>query len=378
MTNKKYYVKISWILLILESPLVLAGFAATDFLTPARIAGLRNHFGSLERAWQCKDVKAFEQAGITKRSAQIFLDKTQQIDAAKVLEQITKANAKIVFYEDDDYPQRLRTIDAPPVILLVRGALAAADGISLSVVGTRRISVAGRQMTEKLVPALVRSGLAIVSGLARGVDAVAHSETIKSGGKTIAVLGNGIDQIYPSENRSLADKIVASGGAIISEFCPGVPPNAFHFPRRNRIVAGISLGTLVIEGAEKSGSLITAQFALEQGREVFAVPGSPAVPMAMGPNRLIQNGTAKLVMDAEDILNELPLELKRSQEQLQRTVPTDPIEKSIYELLDHEPRLFDEIVRTSELQPAQFSAMLTILEMKGFVVNYGGNRWARK
>lgn len=362
----------------MESPLVLAGFAATDFLTPARIASLRSHFGSLERAWQCDIAGEFEQAGISKRSAETFLEKKKTIVPEQVLQLITKADARIVFCEDDDYPQRLRTIAAPPTILLVRGNLAANDGISLSVVGTRRISVSGRQMTEKLVPALVRAGLAIISGLARGVDAIAHSETIANGGKTIAVLGNGIDQVYPSENRNLAHKIVESGGAIISEFCPGVPPNAFHFPRRNRIVAGISLGTLVIEGAEKSGSLITAQFALEQGREVFAVPGSPAVAMAMGPNRLIQNGTAKLVMDAEDILNELPLELKRSQELLQRAVPTDPIEKNIFELLDEDPRPFDEIVRTSGLPAAQFSAMLTILEMKGFAVNYGGNRWARK
>lgn len=317
-------------------------------------------------------------AGIQRRSAESLMEKKNAVNPEQVLAQIEKAGAKIIFFEDEDYPQRLKTIDSPPAILLVRGTLAATDGISLSVVGTRRVSVAGRQMTEKLVPELVHSGLAIISGLARGVDAVAHKATLSSGGKTVAVLGNGIDQVYPTENRSLAQKIIESGGAIISEFVPGVPANAFNFPRRNRIVAGISLGTLVIEGAEKSGSLITAQFALEQGREVFAVPGSPASPMALGPNRIIQSGTAKLVIDAEDILNELPIELTRSQEQLQRAVPSDPIEKSIYELLNEEPQLFDEIVRDSGLQPAQFSAMLTILEMKGFAVNYGGNRWAKK
>lgn len=362
----------------MESLQVLAGFAACDFLTPARVAALRGYFGSLEAAWQATEIHDFEMAGLSARSAESFCRKKREVESEKVLAAIEKCGARVVFFEDDDYPKSLLTIDSPPAILLIKGEILPQDAVALAVVGTRRVSPAGKRMTEKLVPELVRSGLTIVSGLARGVDAIAHKAALDVSGRTLAVLGNGIDSIYPPENERLSERIIAEGGAIISEFCPGVPPNAFHFPRRNRLVAGMSMGTLVIEGAEKSGSLITAQFALEQGREVFALPGSPVSALAAGPNRLIQKGEAKLVLTAEDILNELPIRLTASQEEVRRSLPHDPVELSVFELLDDEPRLFDEIVRKSGFSPAQFSATLTILEMKGFAASYGGNRWARK
>lgn len=358
---------------------MLAGFAATDFLTPSRCASLRNHFGSLTSAWRATDPQDFIKAGFSAKSSNSFCEKKRVIEPEKVLSAIEASGARIVFYEDDDYPLHLKTIDSPPAILLVRGTLAATDHFSLSVVGTRRISSTGKRMAESLIPDLVKSGLAIISGLALGVDAVAHQTTLTCGGKTIAVLGNGIDEVYPTANRTLAEKIIANNGAIISEFCPGVQPLAYNFPRRNRIVAGMSFGTLVIEGAEKSGSLITAQFALAQGREVFAVPGSPISPLSSGgPNRLIQRGEAKLVITAEDILQELPLAKQSTLQQTPFFAPHDPVEKDVFDLLDSEPRLFDEIVRDSSMSPAQFSATLTILEMKGFAVNFGGNRWAKK
>lgn len=357
---------------------VMLGFAETDFLSVSRISQLKNHFGSLELAWNCSDKKEFLTAGISQKSVNTFFEKRQKADPEKMAKNLLSVSAEMIFWGDKNYPNPLKTIDSPPVFLFVRGQLKSEDVLSLSVVGTRRVSVNGRQMTESVMPELVRSGLCIISGLARGVDAIAHKATLQCRGRTIAVLGNGIDAIYPPENRMLGEKIIESGGAVVSEFCPGTPPNAFHFPRRNRIVAGLSLGTLVVEGAEKSGSLITAQFALEQGKEVFAVPGSPAVKMSAGPNRLIQRGEAKLVLSAEDILNELALPTVASQQSIQRSLPTDPIQKAVFELLEEEPLLFDDILHKSDFVSAEVSATLTILEMKGFALSFGGNRWAKR
>jgi DNA processing protein len=362
----------------LEKRETLLGFAETDFLSVPRISQLKNHFGSLESAWNYTDQKEFIAAGVSQRSVASFLEKRQKADPEKMDKKNPIRKCQNGLWEDESYPEVLKTIDSPPVFLFVRGHLKSDDALSISVVGTRRVSVNGRQMTESIVPELVNAGLTITSGLARGVDAIAHKATVQSGGRTIAVLGNGIDAIYPPENRVLGEKIIESGGAVISEFCPGTPPNAFHFPRRNRIVAALSLGTLVIEGAEKSGSLITAQFALEQGKEVFAVPGSPAVKMSEGPNRLIQRGEAKLILSAEDILSELSLPTIKSQQSIQKSLPADPIQKAVYELLEEEPLLFDEILRKSEYVSAEVSATLTILEMKGFALSFGGNRWAKK
>jgi len=356
----------------------LFGFAETDFLSVPRLSQLRNYFGDLESAWKCENKDDFLMAGIMEKSVNTFFEKRKKSNPEKMMKELEKCRAKLIFWEDEEYPEPLKTIDSPPVFLFIRGELKKEDALSISVVGTRRVSSNGRQMTESLVPDLVSHHLCIISGLARGVDAIAHKAALNSEGRTVAVLGNGIDAIYPPENRMLGEKIIESGGAVISEFPPGTPPNAFHFPRRNRIVAGLSLGTLVVEGAEKSGSLITAQFALEQGKEVFAVPGSPVVKMSAGPNRLIQRGEAKLILSAEDILNELPIASIQSQQKVQQAIPTDPIQKAVFEFLEDEAFLFDDILRKSEFSSSQLSATLTILEMKGFAISLGGNRWARK
>jgi len=250
------------------------------------------------------------------------------------------------------------------------------DDISLGVVGTRKMSNTGRQITEKIIPDLVQANFTIISGLARGIDSVAHQATILAKGRTIAVLGNGIDKIYPSENQSLAKKIIESGGAVISEFLPGTPPNNFNFPRRNRIISGMSLGILVVEGKEKSGSLITAKTALEQSREVFAIPGSPTAIFSQGPNKLIQNGEAKLVQNADDIFAEFSI-VREKNTQLKNS-PDDPIEKKIWEVLGFTPKNFDEICQKLAISPAQISATLTILEMKNFATSFSGNNWVRK
>jgi len=357
---------------------ILAGFAATDFLSISRIEALKGFFGSLESAWENADTNNLQQIGIPARSAETFCEKRKTAEPTKILEQCEKVGAKILFCEDSSYPELLKKIDGAPPILFFRGNELAQNENAFAVVGSRKISMTGKQITEKIVPDLVCAGMTIVSGLARGVDAVAHRATLVAGGRTIAVLGNGIDDIYPSEHRALAEEILSKGGTILSEFIPGTPPNPYHFPRRNRIVSGLCLGTLVVEGEEKSGSLITAQYALEHNREVFAIPGAPMSAFSRGPNRLIQIGSAKLVLDAEDILAELPLARIDAQNAIKRALPSNPTEKAVLDCLTDDPRLFDEIVRESEIPASQFAATLTILEMKGFVSSFMGNMWARK
>ncbi len=361
----------------MEKPEILAGFAETDFLNVLRIAQLRNYFGSLENAWNCQNMGDFLMAGILQKPIITFFERRKKGNHQRFFEKLHTINAQMIFLEDDNYPTSLQTIDAPPVFLFVRGELKREDTHSLSVVGARNITLDGKQMTERIIPELTRNGLAIISGLARGIDAVAHRCALENGGRTVAVLGSGIDILYPSQNRNLAENIITSGGAIISEFPPGVPPNAYNFPRRNRIVSGLSYGTLVIEGAIKSGSLITAHFALEQGREVFAVPGNPTSKMAGGPNQLIQRGEAKLILSAEDIINELPMETTYIPT-APRQLPSDPIQKTVFKHLKDEPTLFDDMLRESNYSSSQFSATLTILEIKGFAAHLGGNRWVRK
>jgi DNA processing protein len=363
--------------LVLNETHALIGFAAADFLSVPRVRLLREYFGSLLAAWESADELAFAAAGIPQKSAANFMIKRATINPDQILEKIKKVSAKIITFEDDNYPRKLLQISSPPPVLFIRGDVSQIAH-SFAVVGSRRVSVGGEQITKKLVPNLVQAGLAIVSGLARGVDAIAHKATLDCGGQTVAVLGNGIDAIYPSSHSALAARIIEQNGAVVSEFVPGTKPFAYNFPRRNRIVAGMSMGTLVIEGAEKSGSLITAKFALEEGREVFAVPGGPLAPLSAGPNRLIQRGEAKLVLSADDILSELPIANLKSESVMQQLLPTDPIEQTVFELLESEPLLFDDLVQKSAMPASQFSATLTLLEMKGFAHSFGGNRWARK
>lgn len=360
-----------------ESRELLACFAETDMLSVPRISLLRNFFGSLENAWKCENPQEFLSAGFGEKATTLFFERKKAGDPKKFLASLAQCGASLLFWEDNAYPERLKNIASPPVFLFCRGTLLPEDQFSLAVVGTRRISAHGKQMTERMVSGLARAGMTIVSGLARGVDALAHRKTLQEKGRTIAVLGCGIDTIYPPEHRELAEEILASG-AILSEFAPGVPPHHYHFPRRNRIVSGLSLGTLVIEGTEKSGSLITAQFALDQNREVFAVPGSPASATAFGPNRLIQKGEAKLVLTPEDILEEIALPERESHHAVQKLFPPDGVERTVYDFLSEEPTLFDDLLRKSAFSSAQFASTLTILEMKGFVIQFGGNRWAKK
>lgn len=286
------------------------------------------------------------------------------------------SGARLVAFTASDYPKALFQIGDPPPFLYVKGELKAAEQ-AIAIVGSRRATHHGLLATTRLAEGLARHGIAVVSGMARGVDTAAHRGALAAGGRTVGVLGCGIDRIYPPENRPLFDA-VARQGCLLSEFPLGTLPLAENFPRRNRIISGLSRGVLVVEAAEKSGSLITARYALEQGREVFAVPGNITQAASRGSNGLIKQG-AKLVDCVEDILEELPEQppsAEGGQAPQPRSFALTPREAAIYELLAAAPLHIDDIIARTELTAAEVSSMLLHLELKGAVIPLPGTHYA--
>jgi DNA processing protein len=293
---------------------------------------------------------------------------------------LKEIGGKIVTLKDEKYPKRLRDIYDPPALLYVRGELKPEDEFAVSIVGSRKTTPYGRWFTEKVSQELARYGVTIVSGMARGIDSLAHWGAVSGGGRTIAVLGCGVDVIYPSENRNLFAKII-DHGAILSEFPIGSPPEGGHFPRRNRIISGLSIGVVVIQAGEKSGSLITANYALEQGREVFAVPGNVGTESSRGTHRLIKEG-AKLVESSEDILEEILPQWRRGGEAIPKVEAPKPDltqeERILYELLGETPLHIDAMIRESRLDPGKVSSLLLDLELKGLVSQSPGKCFSKK
>lgn len=276
---------------------------------------------------------------------------------------------------DPAYPPLLAEIAQPPEQLFVRGSLEALAGPCLAVVGTRTPSSYGKQVTPALVASLARAGITIVSGLAIGIDTLAHEAALDAGGQTVAVLGSGVDEptLYPPQNRMLARRIVEQGGAIVSEFPEGTEPKPFHFPQRNRVIAGLSKGVLVIEAREKSGALITANFALEENRDVFAVPGPITVATSTGPNRLIAAG-AQAVVHADAILDAWRIE------HLPLAAPSVAPNEPGHPLLAHFPATpihVDDLIRSSGLPAAHVNVELAKLELIGYIRNLGGGIYAK-
>lgn len=282
-------------------------------------------------------------------------------------EVIDKHQAKVTSLWSEDYPALLKEIADPPVVLYYLGDLAVLRK-SIAVVGTRKVTTYGREVTQFLTSELSRAGFCIVSGLARGVDSIAHKSALDSGGLTCAVLGSGLSQVYPTENKSLFDKIYSSG-VCVSELYPDTPPSLGTFPARNRIISGLSLGVVITEADTDSGSLITAGAALEQNREVFAVPGSIFSRQSNGTLDLIKQG-AKLVRTVEDILEELGMSGEKDQTVV-RYEPRNDIEKYVIEILVDKDIHIDEIVRSSPYPSSEINATLSFLEIEGVVKNTG-------
>jgi len=345
------------------------GFNLVKGIGAVRLRELINYFGDVEKAWKGTPA-AMQDAGLSPKMVERFVQLRAGVDLDYQWEQIVAKGIKVLTWDDEGYPLRLREIDQPPPVLYLRGNYIDEDQWSVAIVGTRRVTSYGRQITEEIASYLARNKVTIVSGLARGVDAIAHQAALKAGGRTLAVLGNGVDRVYPPEHRALADQIIISG-ALLSDYPPGTPPEGFNFPPRNRIIAGLSLAVIVIEAGETSGALITAEFAAEQGREVFAVPGNILAAQSKGTNRLIQQGAHSL-LDVKDILDILNLTHANEHQTARKVLPVDIVEAQVLNALGNEPLHIDEIRNQTGLPIEKVSATLVLMELKGMVRQVGG------
>lgn len=339
-----------------------------------RFGMLLKAFGSAQAAWSAS-ILQLQEAGLDRRSLENLLSARRNLDPAQEWQQLLHSGVGVVTLQDEDYPGNLRQVDDPPPVLYVRGTLCASDEIAVALVGTRRATSYGREVTHNLAGDLARNGVTVVSGLALGIDTIAHQAALENGGRTLAVLGSGVDQIYPPQNRQLAEAIVRQG-ALISDYPLGTRPTANNFPPRNRIISGLSRNVVIVEAGQQSGALITAQFAAEQGRDLFAVPGSILHPGSAGCNELIRDGAIPL-LSAGDLLLQLNLNQAIEHHEVRRTVPADPMENRLLELLSRQPTHIDELVRQSTLAAPQVSGLLAMLELKGLVRQVGAMNYVK-
>jgi DNA processing protein len=345
------------------------GFNHIPGIGRVRLTQLLNHFDSLETAWRATS-EQFRQAGLDASSIDAISHCRPGVSPDAEMEKLERLGVKIVTCREDSYPARLKEIYDYPPLLYMRGSLEPSDEWCLALVGTRRPTAYGRQITEEIVTELARNKITIVSGLARGIDSVAHRSALAAGGRSIAVLASGVDIIYPAENAGLAANLMEDG-ALISEYPLGCRPRPEYFPRRNRIISGLCLGVLVIEAGQGSGALITANLALEQNREVFAIPGSILSMASKGTNHLIQEG-AKLVTDCADILKELNLTTVARQLEMRTVLPASGSDEALLlAKMGAESSHIDQICRSSGLPIATVSGLLTMMELKGLVRQTG-------
>lgn len=353
MDDKKYWV----------------GFNLIKGIGAVRMQALIRHFGDLESAWRGKPVD-LAAAGLSLKLIERIVQARENIDLDKVWARIDSQGIRILTWQDETYPQRLKEIEQPPPVLYLRGEYLPDDLFAVAIVGTRRVTPYGRQIAQELSAFLAANGITVISGLARGVDAIAHQTALKAGGRTIGVLGSGVDKIYPPEHRQMAEQMMLQG-AIVSDYAPGTPPDASNFPPRNRIISGLSLAVVVIEAGETSGALITAEFAAEQGREIFAVPGSILAPQSKGTNKLIRNGALPL-LSVDDLMQALSLSRMGEHKAARKIMPGDETEARLIHVLGSEPLHVDEIRNQTELPIEKVSAALALMELKGMVRQVGG------
>lgn len=354
----------------------LLAISQCNKIGPSRLKRLRAYFFSWQKAWEAP-VSALQKAGLDNAaiSELIYFRKNFKIEIFK--KSLTEENIQTLSVDESNYPALLKQIYLPPPILYYQGILTT-DFFSqptISIVGSRRPSAYGKQIVERLVRDLAKINFIIISGLALGIDELVHNITLEEKGKTIAVLGSGLNNIYPSCNKLLAEKISQSG-CLISEFPPDTPPFKGNFPQRNRIIAGLAQATLLIEASEKSGSLITAHYALQENREVMAIPGNIYSPMSRGTNNLIKDGAA-LITETKDILKILKFEDVQEKIPVKETVTLSPEETLILKFLSHEPKHINEITQNTKLDMGLINSRLTIMELKGLVKNTGNMSYIR-
>lgn len=345
------------------------GFNVTRGIGPAKVRALLDHFGDLEAAWYASEAD-LAAAGLDKRAVRSLLTARDDVDLDQVCAELEGKGVQVLTWDDPDYPTRLRDILDRPPVLYVRGALQPTDEWAVAIVGTRNASAYGREVTRELGGALAQAGVTVVSGLARGIDRAAHVSALDAGGRTLAVLGSGLDRVYPAEHQALAERIRESG-ALLSDYPLGTAPEARNFPPRNRLISGLSLAVVIVEAGERSGALITAEFAADQGREVFAVPGSILSKRSRGTNRLIRDGV-RPVLSAEDVLEELNLRMVAEHKAARAELPSNPTEELILGYLGAEPLHVDELTVLTSLPVAQVSSTLAMMELKGQVRQVSG------
>ncbi|MGD0059657.1 MAG: DNA-processing protein DprA [Verrucomicrobiia bacterium] len=357
-----------------------------DGVGPIRVRALLDRFNEPQAILSATKADLMQVAGVGEEVARSIISWREKVDLDGELARIEKAAVQVVTRDDADYPKNLREVYDPPIILYVKGTLSERDALAIAVVGSRRTTLYGQDMARKLAYQLGRVGVTVVSGLARGIDTAAHTGTLQAKGRTVAVIGCGIDIVYPAENEKLANEIIEKGGAVVTEFPFGVKPDKQNFPMRNRIISGWSIGTVVVEANLKSGALITANQAAEQGRQVFAVPGRADSILSRGTNKLIKDG-AKLTEDVEDILGEfeylLPKRATEPAEAASEGGGTKPalvlsdMEEKVMAQVGREETAIDEIIRASGLTTACVSATLLSLEMKRLVRQLPGKLYVR-
>lgn len=344
------------------------GFSRIPRIGKVRLSRLEKYFGTLEEAWKAPENELIN-SGLDESTVKTIMEHRSRIDIDQEVERLEQNNIDALTYHDTAYPARLKQIGDFPPVLFVKGTLPCPDEPVLAVVGTRLPSNYGKEVTRDLTREVVKNGLAVVSGLALGVDSIAHQTTIDAGGRTVAVCATGLDYVYPPSNHKLAGRILEKG-CVVSEYPPGTRARPEYFPRRNRIMAGMAMGILVTEARQESGALITAKLGVDCNREVFAVPGSIYSLNSQGTNRLISQG-AKLVTGVDDILEELNLPALNTQKHFGHILPENSPEARIAGVLAREPQHIDSIVRTTGLATALVSSALTVMELKGMVKQTG-------
>ena len=348
------------------------GFTLVKGIGAVRFQRLLDRFGDAESAWKAAPAELAE-AGLSLKLIERLVALREKVELSRIWEQIQSKEIQVLTWMDETYPQRLKEIEQPPPVLYLRGELSTEDDWAVAIVGSRRVTPYGRQVTEEIASFLAANGVTVVSGLARGVDALAHKAALKAGGRTLAVLGSGVDRIYPPENRALAEQMYEQGG-VLTDYAPGTPPEASNFPPRNRIISGLSMGVVVVEAGETSGALITAEFAADQGREVFAVPGNIFAPQSKGTNKLIQQGALPL-LSVDDIMQRLNLTRVGQHKAARKVLPADDVEAKLLDAIGTEPLHIDEIRNQTDLPVEKVSSTLVMMELKGMVRQVGNMQY---
>ena len=353
------------------------GFSRISCITPRRFALIEKHFPSFEIAWTKGDRTDFLQAGLDQSCVDEIMKIRKSIDLNREQYRLERDGVRLLTCHDLEYPRRLKEIHDYPYLLYVKGEVSLLNRPCVSIVGTRKSTSYGIQVTELLSQILVANDVVIASGAARGIDAMAHQASVKYGGQTIVVLGTGLDRMYPAEHRRWLQNMTDNNQAVmISELPYDTELMPHHFPRRNRIIAGLSAVTIIVEAGEKSGALITAQYALDENRDVFAVPGPITSPQSDGTNRLIKDGAIPLTK-LEDILEFLGIQMRSMMVARELPVFSDPCEKKIYELLSSVPLHIDQLARTLRIPSHQLGSVLIQMELRGVIRDAGGMRFVR-